>query len=86
MKDYGLWSLVENGKCPIVCDAKLKTAAEKLAPKAFVTICNFHNMGCLLKNTLEKNLLYYDKESPKKIKVSSALKNLTLKFDFEETE
>ena len=55
--------LLEKGLCNIVCDAKLKPACKVLAPKAFVEICKFHDMGNLLKNALSKNLKYYDKRS-----------------------
>ena len=69
IKDYGLFHLLESGKCPIICDAGLQSAAKKLAPKAFVVICQFHSMGCLLKNTLKKNLKYYDPNAEDKTQV-----------------
>ena len=63
--------LLDEGLCSIVCDSKLKPASKLLAPKAFVEICKFHDMGNLLKNALDRNLKLYDDRAEGKLKVNS---------------
>ena len=61
--------LLDEGICHMVCDSKLVKACKILAPKAFIHICKFHDMGNLLKNALGKNMDYYDPRAKAKSKV-----------------
>ena len=67
LEEYDLWQYVQEGKISFVCDAGLVSAVKLLAPNCMVEICNFHTIGRILANTLDKNLLEYNKGAKSKI-------------------
>ena len=69
IKNFGLRESLDKGHLVLLSDAQLRGACDRLNPLGFNGICEWHSVGCIIRNFTEKFLPEFDAEADEKWQV-----------------